>query len=156
MRSKAADLTPRLCNIAAALEVVGDRWSLLIVRELLYGQQKFTEIVNNTGAPRDILAVRLRKLEEHGVLDREPYSDHPLRYKYRLTATGRALLPVLLTLKQWGQDHVRSGQPDSVRLIHRQCDHEVVAQVHCRACGEHLASGDLEVDGKQRNEASAR
>ena len=156
MQSKATDVTPRLCNIAAALEVVGDRWSLLVVRELLYGQQKFNEIVNNTGAARDILAVRLRKLEEHGVLDREPYSDHPLRYTYRLTAAGRALLPVLLTLKQWGQDHVRSGQPDSVRLIHRQCDHEVVAQVHCHACGEHLASRDLEVDGKQRNEASAR
>ena len=141
----ATEVTPRLCNIAAALEVVGDRWSLLIVRELLYGQQKFTEIVNNTGAPRDILAVRLRKLEEHGVLDREPYSEHPLRYRYQLTAMGRALLPVLLTLKQWGQDHIRGGEPDSVRLIHRRCDHEVVAQVHCHACGEHLASGDLKV-----------
>jgi DNA-binding HxlR family transcriptional regulator len=150
----ANEVTPRLCNIAAALEVVGDRWSLLIVRELFYGQQKFTDIVNNTGAPRDILAVRLRKLEEHGVLDRKPYSDHPLRYEYRLTAMGRALSPVLLTLKQWGQDHIRNGEPDSVRLIHRQCDHEVVAEVHCRACGERLSSGDLQVDGKQRQGAA--
>ena len=156
MRSKATDVVPRLCNIAAALEVVGDRWSLLVVRELLYGQQKFTEIVNNTGAARDILAVRLRKLEEHGVLDREPYSDHPLRYNYRLTAAGRALLPVLLTLKQWGQDHVRNGQPDSIRLMHRQCDHEVVTGVHCRACGEHLTLPELDVSGKQRDDTSAR
>lgn len=149
MRSKTPEVTPRLCNIAAALEIVGDRWSLLIVRELFYGQQKFTEIVNNTGAPRDILAVRLRKLEEHGVLDREPYSDHPLRYRYRLTAKGRALSPVLLTLKQWGQDQVRNGEPDSVRVIHRRCDHEVAAQVHCAACGEHLVSSDLQVVGEQ-------
>lgn len=154
MRSKAADVIPRLCNIAAALEVVGDRWSLLVVRELLYGQQKFTEIVNNTGAPRDILAVRLRKLEEHGVLDKEPYSQHPLRYAYRLTTAGRALLPVLLTLKQWGQDHVRDGQPDSVRLIHKHCHHEVAVGVHCRACGDPLASGDFDMDGVQHNDAS--
>jgi DNA-binding HxlR family transcriptional regulator len=136
-----AGKTPRDCTIADALDVVGDRWSLLIVRELFYAQQRFTEIVRNTGAPRDITAARLRKLVEHGVIAREPYSHRPPRYAYRLTAAGRDLAPVLLTLKRWGHEHVRRVD-DPVRFDHT-CGHEFVAEVHCTACGDALAAGQL-------------
>lgn len=141
MPTAPAGRTPRDCTIADALEVVGDRWSLLVVRELFYGQRRFTEIVRNTGAPRDILTTRLRKLVDHGVIDREPYSRHPPRYEYRLTERGRALSPVLLTLKRWGQQHVRDGA-DPVRLDHT-CGQEFVAEVHCAGCGEPLEPGQL-------------
>ncbi|WP_207213013.1 helix-turn-helix domain-containing protein [Mesorhizobium sp. Pch-S] len=127
---------PRHCNIADALEVVGDRWSLLVVRELFYGPQRFTDIARHTGAPRDILAVRLRKLEEHGVLTRVPYSEHPPRYEYRLTPSGRALSPVLLTLKRWGRENLGGGADPFV--LRHSCGAEFVAQVHCKACGEVL------------------
>lgn len=137
--------SPRPCTIAAALEVVGDRWSLLIVRELFFDQQKFNDIVRNTGGPRDIIAVRLRKLLENGILDREPYGNHPSRYNYRLTSAGYALLPVLLTLKQWGRDHAWGGAPDPAPLVHRRCGHEFRAQLHCRDCGERLGAGELHV-----------
>ena len=141
MPTAPAEETPRDCTIADALEVVGDRWSLLIVRELFYAQRRFTEIARNTGAPRDILATRLRKLVEHGVIDRVPYSQRPVRYEYRLTETGRALSPVLLTLKRWGHEHVRRGE-DPVRFDH-SCGHEFVAAVHCTACGDALGPGQL-------------
>lgn len=141
MPTAPTEKTPRDCTIADALEVVGDRWSLLIVRELFYGQQRFTEIVRNTGAPRDIVTARLRKLVEHRVIAREQYSDRPPRYAYRLTAAGRALAPVLLTLKRWGYENIRHGD-DPVRFDHT-CGHEFVAEVHCTACGHALEPGQL-------------
>lgn len=136
-----AEEMPRDCTIADALDVVGDRWSLLVVRELSYEQLRFTEIVRNTGAPRDIIASRLRKLVEHGVIAREQYSRHPPRDEYRLTEAGRALGPVLWTLKRWGREHVRKD-PDPARFEHA-CGHEFLARVHCDACGEPLAAGQL-------------
>lgn len=136
MPTAPADTAPRNCTIADALEVVGDRWSLLIVRELFYAQRRFTTIARNTGAPRDILTTRLRKLVEHGVIAREQYSQRPPRYEYWLTDLGRALSPVLLTLKRWGHENIRQGE-DPVLLNH-SCGHEFVAEVHCRACGDAL------------------
>ncbi|MEV0354755.1 helix-turn-helix domain-containing protein [Nocardia sp. NPDC050697] len=141
MPAAPAEKTPRDCTIADALEVVGDRWSLLIVRELFYAQQRFTEVVRNTGAPRDIATTRLRKLVEHGVIAREQYSSRPARYAYRLTESGRALAPVLLALKRWGHEHVREGA-DPVRFDHT-CGHEFVGELHCSACGESFESGSL-------------
>lgn len=99
-----ASSTPRSCTIANALAVVGERWSLLIVRELLlFGVTRFNDIQAHTGAPRQILAARLRALEEHGVLVRTPYQQHPARYDYRLTTAGAALRPVLTELGAWGE-----------------------------------------------------
>lgn len=99
-----AATAPRSCTIANALAVVGERWSLLIVRELLlFGVTRFNDIQAHTGAPRQILVARLRALEEHGVLVRTPYQQHPTRYDYRLTAAGEALRPVLTELRAWGE-----------------------------------------------------
>jgi DNA-binding HxlR family transcriptional regulator len=144
MPTAPAETTPRDCTIADALEVVGDRWSLLIVRELFYAQRRFTEIVRNTGAPRDVIAVRLRKLVEHGLIAREQYSQRPPRYEYRLTGTGRALSPVLLTLKRWGHEHVRRGE-DPVRFGHT-CGREFRAEVHCAGCGDVLEPDQLTLE----------
>ena len=133
--------TPRACSIADALEIVGDRWSLLVVRELFYDQRRFTDIARNTGAPRDILATRLRKLEEYGVITRKAYSDRPPRYEYRLTAAGRALSPVLLSLKRWGDRYAVDGPPP-VDFEH-SCGATFKAEVTCAACGEPVRAGEL-------------
>ena len=95
-----ADLPGRPCAIAAALELVGDRWSLLVVREVHRGNHRFTEILRGTGAPRDRLAARLANLVEAGILRREPLHDG--RRGYHLTDAGRELVPVLGALKTWG------------------------------------------------------
>jgi DNA-binding HxlR family transcriptional regulator len=99
--------TPRECAIAAALDVVGEKWSLLVIRELFLGCRRFSEIAANTGAPRDILTARLRRLEELGVIARREYSQRPPRYEYVLTDSGKDLRPVIVALKEWGLQHVR-------------------------------------------------
>jgi DNA-binding HxlR family transcriptional regulator len=94
---------PRICSIADALGLVGDRYSLLILREIGFGLHRFNDIRHNTGAPRETLAIRLRKLEEVGVISRRRYSEHPPRDEYLLTEAGEALLPVLGQLREWGE-----------------------------------------------------
>jgi DNA-binding HxlR family transcriptional regulator len=98
----------RECPIADAVELIGDRWSLLVVREIGFGVRRFTEIQRNTGAPREMLTARLRKLEEIGVITRQQYSEHPPRYDYTLTEAGQALVPVLRSLRQWGEKYAPS------------------------------------------------
>jgi DNA-binding HxlR family transcriptional regulator len=108
---------PRVCSIADALEVVGERWSLLVLRELGFGVHRFKDIQVNTGAPRETLALRLRKLEEAGVIERRRYCDRPPRDEYVLTAAGRDLLPVLTALREWGQRHVTPARHDGPRAL---------------------------------------
>ena len=93
-----------MCSIDA-LSIVGDRYALLVARELRYGLTRFQDIVASTGAPRDVLTARLRKLEQAGVIERRRYSEHPPRYEYLLTEAGKELQPILLALKEWGDRH---------------------------------------------------
>jgi DNA-binding HxlR family transcriptional regulator len=111
-----AELPGRPCPIAASLEVVGERWALLVIRELVMGSTRFTDIVRGTGAPRDRIAARLKVLEEAGVVERRAYQDHPVRHDYALTESGRALVPVLDALLAWGVEHaVATDDPDRMR-----------------------------------------
>ncbi|WP_329138788.1 helix-turn-helix transcriptional regulator [Streptomyces sp. NBC_01476] len=96
---------PRVCSIADALGVVGERWTLLVLRELGFGVHRFNDIQTNTGAPRETLALRLRKLEDAGLIERRQYSEHPPRDEYLLTAAGKEIAPVLTALRQWGERH---------------------------------------------------
>src|SRR5690242_13910463 len=96
------DVTPRVCSIASALGVLGEKWSLLVVRELALNVHRFDQIQRNTGAPRDILTSRLRRLEEAGVVEKRQYQEKPVRFDYHLTAAGDELRPILLALSQWG------------------------------------------------------
>jgi DNA-binding HxlR family transcriptional regulator len=116
------------------LGVVGERWALLAIRELLHGVHRFDQIAFNTGASRDILTTRLRKLEESGILWRRPYSERPLRYEYHLTPKGRELGDVLLTLMAWGDRHLADGSPPVV--WQHSCGNPLVPVVVCAACGE--------------------
>lgn len=131
------DLPGRACSIAGALEVVGDRWALLVVREVSLGNHRFTDIAAGTGAPRDRLTARLNDLLEVGVLERRPYSTSPPRSGYHLTRSGRELLPVLQALLQWGDRWVAEEPP--VRLHHAPGDHAehpIDMAWTCRTCGE--------------------
>jgi DNA-binding HxlR family transcriptional regulator len=108
-----AELAGRPCPIAAALELVGERWALLVVREIALGATHFSDIVAGTGAPRDRIAARLKALESAGVVARSPYQSAPTRYEYRLTSSGEALIPVLDALLVWGKAYaVSPDDPD--------------------------------------------
>jgi DNA-binding HxlR family transcriptional regulator len=132
---------PRECSVARTLEIVGEKWALLAVREVFLGNRRFDGIVRRTGAPRDTLASRLRTLVAAGILDRRQYSDHPARFEYRLTDAGLELYPVILTLMRWGDRHLATSAGPPLVLEHHG-DHHLVAQVTCEACGETVRPGD--------------
>lgn len=129
----------RPCSIASALELVGDRWSLLAVREILFGNHRFTDIVRNTGAPRDRLAARLKALVDAGVLERRAYQDSPPRSDYHLTRAGRELAPVLHSLLEWGDRWALDSPPVTVK----HHDHRLRARTVCVTCGERVHERDI-------------
>jgi DNA-binding HxlR family transcriptional regulator len=134
-----ATVEPRRCSIADALGIVGDRWSLLVLRELGFGSDRFTQIARATGAPRAVLTERLRKLEAAGVISRDEAA--PGRVRYALTAAGEDLGGVLLALREWGDQHVNPDDPPIITT--HTCGHVFHPQVHCRACGQPVAAADL-------------
>ncbi len=124
---------PRPCPIAATLGIIGERWTLLAIRELAYGVHRFDQIAAYTGASRDILAERLRKLEEFQIVERHQYSERPPRYEYHLTDKGADLLPVLIALGQWGTKWHRPARADT--WLH-ECGHALVIDHACHECGQ--------------------
>lgn len=128
----------RPCPTATALKVVGEKWSLLVVRELALGVSRFDAIQRNTGAPRDILTTRLRRLEAESVVERRRYQEHPERFDYHLTQSGKALRPLLLMLAQWGQTW--ASDAPAVEVTH-SCGEPLELVPTCRACGEEVRAG---------------
>src|SRR5882672_2957981 len=129
----------RECAIADALAVIGERWSLLALREVFFGVRRFDQIQRNTGASRDILAARLRTLVEHGVLRKVQYEQHPPRYEYVLTEAGQDLQSVMQALMQWGDRHVTQGEPPTV--WRHSCGADLITRTVCAHCGEELRPG---------------
>lgn len=125
---------PRHCSVAGALDVIGEKWSLLVIRELLLGNRRFNDIADKTGAPRDILTARLRKLEELGVIERRVYSERPTRYIYVLTQKGKDLRPAMMALKHWGDTHVMGRRMPP--LYEHSCGAVFAPALHCAECGE--------------------
>ena len=109
------ELPGRPCSVAAALNLIGEKWALLAVREIAFGNKRFDAIARNTGAPRDRLAARLRALEAGGVVERRQYSEHPPRYEYELTEAGQELRAVLTALRGWGDKWTVDVAADGVR-----------------------------------------
>jgi DNA-binding HxlR family transcriptional regulator len=137
--------TRRVCSITDAMAIVGDRYSLLIVREIRYGRTRFTQLLNGTGAPRDVLTRRLRELEEADIVERRLYSERPPRHEYVLTAAGEELHPVLLQLKEWGDRHLNAGSEPVI--FQHTCGAEFHATTVCEVCRKPIAAGDLTVSG---------
>jgi DNA-binding HxlR family transcriptional regulator len=132
------------CSVAQCLEVVGEWWSMLIVRDVYLGFRRFDEIAERLGISRNILNQRLAHLVEHDVLEKVPYSEHPPRYEYRLTTKGRDLWPVLTAMRQWGDKHAAPDGPP-LTMIHKGCGNVVDAVMTCSCCGERIASADVTV-----------
>jgi DNA-binding HxlR family transcriptional regulator len=139
-----ATAEPRACSIARTLDIVGEKWALLALREVFLGDRRFDEMVRRTGAPRDTLAARLRTLTAAGVLERRPYSEHPARFEYHLTDAGRDLYPVIATLMRWGDKYL-AGQEGPPLVLEHSCGHQLVPELVCQACGELLRSGQARI-----------
>jgi DNA-binding HxlR family transcriptional regulator len=133
------DYDTQVCSIARSLEVVGERWSLLILRSVLLGTRRFDDLLDALGITRSVLTARLQRLVEEGVLERVPYQERPVRHEYHATAKGRELWPVLQHLLRWGDAHY-AGPEGPPRIIeHRGCGGHPDDHLLCDRCGERLA-----------------
>ncbi len=133
---KWSEIATQHCSIARTLSVVGDSWTMLVVRELFNGNGRFNGLLEETGAAPAILSDRLDVLEAAGVVDKRPYSGRADRFEYRLTAKGRDLYPVLISLMSWGDRWMSDAGPPPVQLRHRTCGHATSPVLTCSACGD--------------------
>ncbi len=125
------------CSVAQTLEVVGEWWTMLIIRDSFLGITRFDDFQERLGISRNILADRLDHLVDKGVLARVPYQDHPVRHDYRLTDKGRDLWLVLTALRQWG-DRWEADEGPPVEIEHKGCGHVATVVPTCSSCGESL------------------
>ncbi len=130
------------CSVAQCLEVVGEWWSMLILRDAFLGVTRFDQFQERLGISRNILNQRLAGLVGAGVLAKVPYSDHPPRYDYRLTDKGRDLWPVLTAMRQWGDKYEAPDGPP-VKVIHKNCGQASDAVLVCSSCGELVGPRDM-------------
>jgi DNA-binding HxlR family transcriptional regulator len=131
------------CSIARALEVVGERWTLLVIRDAFAGLRRFSQFQRSLGLSKKVLAERLDRLVDEGVMERRRYSERPERFEYRLTEKGLGLWKALAHLMMWGDEHYGSEAGRPQLLVHRGCGGEVDARLHCARCGVALERGDI-------------
>jgi DNA-binding HxlR family transcriptional regulator len=125
------------CSVAHSLEVVGEWWTLLIVRDLQLGVTRFDDFQARTGISRNVLADRLAKLVDTGIVTKVPYQQNPERFDYRLTEKGKDLWPVVNALREWGDKWEAPNGPP-IELEHVDCGHRVTSVLTCSHCGERL------------------
>jgi len=128
--------------MARSLEIVGDWWTLLIVRDAFMGVRRFDDFQEHLGIARNILAARIRRLMDFGVLERHLYQVKPKRYEYVLTESGKDLKIILFAIKQWGDKHIYEGKGYPVSISHKDCGEEVSVDIMCRTCNEVLSDDE--------------
>jgi DNA-binding HxlR family transcriptional regulator len=133
----------QVCSIARTLELVGERWTLLIVRDAFLGVRRFDDFQQSLGVSRGVLTDRLRRLVESGILERRLYQERPPRYEYRLTDKGRDLWPVTVAFLKWGDRYLAEDGPPRL-ILHRGCGGEVTERLACSKCGAELTVQDVE------------
>jgi len=138
----AADATERPCSIQRSLDILGDRWTILILRDAFRGVRRFDDFRRDLEIARPVLTERLRRLVETGVMERRLYCERPPRYEYRLSPMGMALSPTLVALMRWGDDWLSESGPPTV-LVHETCGHPLDQQFVCWHCDETFTPHDI-------------
>jgi DNA-binding HxlR family transcriptional regulator len=133
-----SDYPGQNCSAARALELIGERWTLLIVRDVLAGARRFDQMQRSLGIARNVLAARLERLTEEGILEQRPYSLSPPRYEYFLTEKGLDLWPVLVALVHWGDKHAPTPGGPPIVIEHKGCGGRVNDRRICERCGKQL------------------
>ncbi|HSW13352.1 MAG TPA: helix-turn-helix domain-containing protein [Solimonas sp.] len=124
------------CSVARTASVIGDRWTILILRNAFLRIRRFEDFQSNLGITRHLLAGRLKRLVEEGILERVSYQDAPPRFEYRLTLKGRALYPIVVAMTAWGDAWMDGGKGAPLLLQHKSCGKVVTPQLSCPECGE--------------------
>jgi DNA-binding HxlR family transcriptional regulator len=133
------------CSVARTLEIVGERWTLLILRDAFLGVRRFDDFQRSLGVARNVLNTRLQRLVEAELLERRRYQERPPRHEYRLTQRGRDLWPALVALMQWGDQHLAGETGAPLALAHRDCGGALDDRRVCTTCGEALGLDDVQV-----------
>ena len=130
------------CSLAATLEAIGDRWTLLILRDLFRGVRRFEDLQRDLGIARNLLSNRLNKLIYHEIVERQPYQQRPIRHQYILTAKGRDLSPALIALMHWGDTWYAEEGPPTL-LVHQTCGTPQDQTVHCSHCHQDITAQQI-------------
>lgn len=138
VRMRKASFADMNCSIAQSLEIIGEWWTLLILRDCFLGIRRFDDFVERLGIARNVLTNRLDTLVAAGVLERRAYDEGRGRYDYVLTDKGRALWPVMTAVRQWGDEWILGRGHEPVLLEHKECGHRTTAVMTCDHCGEAL------------------
>jgi DNA-binding HxlR family transcriptional regulator len=134
------------CSIARTLQVIGDRWTILILRDAFRGVRRFDGFADDLGIARNLLTDRLGRLVEYGILTKVQYNERPPRYEYRLTDRGRDLSPALVALMRWGDTHLAAEAEPPVVLVHKQCGHPLDQVFVCWECDETITPRQITSD----------
>jgi DNA-binding HxlR family transcriptional regulator len=133
------------CSVARSVAVIGDRWTLMLLRDCFLGIRRFEDFERRLGISRSIVAERLKRLVEAGVLRREAYQDRPLRHEYRLTDKGLSLHPVIMAIVHWGDEHYAGEAGPPLLHRHKVCGCDFAPVMTCSECAGPLAARDVEV-----------
>lgn len=131
------------CSLARGLELIGDWWSPLIIRDLYLNVTRFDDLVADLGISRNLLARRLKALTRHGVIERREYQKRPRRYEYRLTRAGLELVPAIVALTAWGDRWARPKEGSPLHFVHTTCGKRFSPRVTCSACGGGVNAGNV-------------
>ncbi|RMI29881.1 winged helix-turn-helix transcriptional regulator [Nocardia stercoris] len=131
------------CSVARTVDLIGDWWTPLVLREAYYGTTRFDDFERTLGLSRNVLTQRLGRLVDEQMLERVPYQQRPVRYEYRLTAKGRDFFGVVAAMMAWGDRWLTGPEGPPITLHHTSCDHDTHAEVVCAHCREPLRAGDL-------------
>ena len=134
------------CSIARTLEVLGERWTLLIVRDVFNGRRRFEQILESLGVARNVLSARLTWLVDEGILEKRAYQERPPRYEYFLTQKGLDLWPVMVSLLHWGDRHLAGPEGPPSQIVHKDCGGKVNDRRICEACGKELGVRDARME----------
>jgi DNA-binding HxlR family transcriptional regulator len=134
------------CSVARTVDLLGDWWTPLVLRECYYGVRRFDDFQRSLRIGRNILTERLNRLVDEGLLERIPYQERPVRHEYLLTEKGRDFFPVMLAMMRWGDRWLAGDEGPPITLRHTPCDHDTQAEVVCSQCGEPLELRDVRAE----------
>ena len=133
------------CSIARSLDIVGESWSLLVLRDILQGSRRFDELQSSLGIASNVLTARLKRLTDEGLLEQRRYQKHPPRYEYLPTQMARDVMPVLLLLIQWGNTYLAGRKDAPQAIVHNACGHEMTPRLVCSHCGEPIGKQGVSI-----------
>jgi DNA-binding HxlR family transcriptional regulator len=142
---KWSELAHEPCSVARSVAVIGDRWTLMLLRDCFLGVRRFEDFERRLRISRSIIADRLKTLVDEGVLRREAYQDHPVRQEYRLTEKGMALHPVIMAIVHWGDVHYAGADGPPLLHRHKACGCDFAPVLTCSECGDPVTARDVEV-----------